>query len=42
MALVPENTRFALLRHITTNPVHLTVVALIMLAVITIVMMIKL
>jgi hypothetical protein len=42
MALVPENTRFALLRHITSNPVHLTVVALIMLAVISILMMIKL
>jgi hypothetical protein len=42
MALVPENTRFALLRQITSNPAHLTVVALIMLAVIAVVMMIKL
>lgn len=42
MALVPENTRFAMLRHITSNPVHLVVMAMIMLAVMSIVMMIKL
>lgn len=42
MALVPENIRFAMLRHITSNPVHLVVMALIMLAVMSIVMMIKL
>jgi hypothetical protein len=42
MALVPENTRFALLRHITSNPVHLVVTALIMLAIMSVVMMVKL
>jgi len=42
MALVPESTRFALLQHLTSNPVHLVVMALIMLAVISTVMMIKL
>ena len=41
MALVPESARFALLR--TSNPVHLVVMPLIMLAVIsTVMMMIKL
>jgi hypothetical protein len=40
MALVPESARFALLR--TSNPVHLVVMPLIMLAVISTVMMIKL
>jgi hypothetical protein len=42
MALVLESARFALLRHMTSNPVHLVVMPLIMLAVISTVMMIKL
>jgi hypothetical protein len=42
MALVPESARFALLRHMTSNPVHLVVMALVMLAVMSIVMMMRL
>ncbi|HEX9072985.1 MAG TPA: heavy metal-binding domain-containing protein [Pseudolabrys sp.] len=41
MALVPESARFALLRHMTSNPMHLIVMALVMLAVMSAVMMIK-
>jgi Heavy metal binding domain len=40
MALVPESARFALLRHMMSNPVHL-VMAPVMLAVMSAVMMIK-
>jgi heavy metal-binding protein len=42
MALVPESARFALLRHMANNPVHLIVMALVMLAVMSAVMIIKL
>lgn len=39
MALVPENARFALLRHMMASPFHLLVMALLMLAVMAAVMM---
>jgi len=42
MALVPESARFALLRQVTSNPVHLVVIALVMLAVMSVVIMIEL
>ena len=39
MALVAEGTRFALLRHIVANPVHLAVMAGIMVLVMAMLMM---
>ena len=39
MALLPEGTRFALLRHMFSNPLHLTVMVLVMLALMSFVMM---
>ncbi len=33
MALVPEGTRFALLRHMFANPVHLAIMLVIMVAI---------
>jgi Heavy metal binding domain len=40
MALLPEGTRFAMLRHMTSNPLHLVVMAALMVAVMAAVMMI--
>ena len=39
MDLVPEGTRFALLRHMASNPLHLVVMAAVMVAVMAAVMM---
>jgi hypothetical protein len=39
MDLLPEGTRFALLRHMTSNPLHLVVMAAVMLAIMAAVMM---
>jgi hypothetical protein len=39
MDLLPEGNRFALLRHITSNPLHLVVMAALMVAVMAAVMM---
>ena len=39
MDLLPEVTRFAMLRHMTSNPLHLTIMAAVMLAVMAAVMM---
>jgi hypothetical protein len=39
MALVPEGTRFALLRHMASNPLHLAVMVAAMLAVMAAAMM---
>jgi hypothetical protein len=33
MALVPEGTRFALLRHMFANPVHLAIMLVVMVAI---------
>jgi hypothetical protein len=39
MALLPEGARFALLRHMLSNPLHLAVMLLVMLALMAFVMM---
>jgi hypothetical protein len=39
MDLLPEGTRFAMLRHMTSNPLHLVVMAAVMLAIMAAVMM---
>lgn len=39
MDLIPEGTRFALLRHMTGNPLHVVAMALLMVVVMAIVMM---
>lgn len=39
MALVPEGTRFALLRHLAGNPLHIAVMAALMVAVMAAAMM---
>jgi hypothetical protein len=39
MSLLPEGTRFALLRHMAGNPLHLAVMAAVMLAVMAAAMM---
>jgi Heavy metal binding domain len=39
MALQPEGTRFALLRHMASNPLHLVVMAALMVAVMAAAMM---
>ena len=39
MNLVPEGTRFAMLRHIMSNPVHLVIMAAAMLALMAVAMM---
>ncbi len=39
MALVPEGTRFAVLRHMTGSPRHLAIMAVVMLAVMAAAMM---
>ena len=39
MDLVPEGTRFALLRHMTSSPLHLAVMAALMVAVMAAAMM---
>ena len=40
MALVPEGTRFAMLRHMISNPLHLLIMAVVMLAVMAAAMMV--
>ena len=40
MALVPEGTRFAMLRHMLSNPLHLLIMAVVMLAVMAAAMMV--
>ena len=40
MALTPDGTRFALLRHVISNPLHLVVMAVVMVALMTAAMMI--
>ncbi len=40
MALVPQGTRFALLRHMASNPLHLVVMAALMVALMAAAMMI--
>jgi uncharacterized membrane protein YgaE (UPF0421/DUF939 family) len=39
MALLPEGTRFALLRHLTQNPIMIAVMVAIMIAVMAFLMM---
>lgn len=39
MALLPEGTRFGLLRHMMSSPLHLTVMAALMLAIMAVLMM---
>jgi hypothetical protein len=39
MNLLPEGTRFAMLRHIVSNPVHLVIMGAAMLALMAIAMM---
>jgi hypothetical protein len=39
MALLPEGTRFGLLRHVLSNPVHIAVMAVIMAAAMVVWMM---
>jgi hypothetical protein len=39
MDLLPEGTRFALLRHMTSNPLHLAIMAAVMLALMAAAMM---
>jgi hypothetical protein len=39
MALVPEGTRFGMLRHMVSNPLHLVVMAALMLTLMAAVMM---
>ena len=40
MELLPEGTRFALLRHMASNPLHLAVMAAVMLSLMVAAMMI--
>jgi hypothetical protein len=39
MALLPEGTRFALLRHMFSSPLHLTIMVVVMLALMAAAMM---
>ena len=39
MELLPEGTRFALLRHMISNPLHLVVMAAVMLGLMVVAMM---
>ena len=41
MALVPENTRFALLRHMFGSPLHIVIMAAVMVAIMGAVMMMR-
>jgi hypothetical protein len=41
MALVPENTRFALLRHMFGSPLHIAIMAAVMVAIMGAVMMMR-
>jgi hypothetical protein len=41
MELVPEGTRFALLRHMASNPMHLAIMAGVMLAIMAAAMMMR-
>ena len=41
MALVPENTRFALLRHMFGSPLHIVIMAAVMVAIMGVVMMMR-
>ena len=41
MALVPENTRFALLRHMFGSPLHIIIMAAVMVAIMGAVMMMR-
>ena len=41
MTLLPEGTRFGMLRHIISSPLHLTIMAAIMLAVLAAAMMMR-
>ena len=41
MALVPENTRFALLRHMFGSPLHVAIMAAVMVAIMGAVMMMR-
>jgi hypothetical protein len=41
MALVPENTRFALLRHMFGSPLHIVIMAVVMVAIMGVVMMMR-
>ena len=40
MALVPEGTRFGMLRHMISNPLHLLIMAVVMLALMAAAMMV--
>ena len=40
MALMPEGTRFGMLRHMMSSPLHLVIMAVVMIAVMAVVMMI--
>jgi hypothetical protein len=39
MDLLPEGTRFALLRHMMSSPLHVAIMAVVMLLVMTVLMM---
>ena len=41
MGLVPEGTRFALLRHMASNPLHLALMAALMVAIMAAAMMMR-
>ena len=41
MALIPENTRFALLRHMFGSPLHIAIMAAVMVAIMGAVMMMR-
>jgi len=41
MALVPENTRFALLRHMFGSPLYIVIMAAVMVAIMGVVMMMR-
>jgi hypothetical protein len=41
MALVPENTRFALLQHMFGRPLHIVIIAAVMVAIMGAVMMMR-
>ena len=41
MDLVPEGTRFALLRHMASNPLHLTIMAAVMVGIMAVAMMMR-
>jgi hypothetical protein len=41
MALVPENTRFALLRHMFGSPLHIVIMAAVMVAIMAAAMMMR-